>query len=399
MNISDENRLLLCCARTRISEQQRDYINDLVGRDIDWKKLSDSAYEIGLYPILYIHLRDIPNRHSIPKELMKMIKKAYHDTTAINMFFYHELQRIIDACHAREIEVILLKGAVLAKIVYEDIGLRSMSDLDILIKREDVVHMKEIMSNLDYVSVMDKQEDHRHEKHFHLPQYKHREKNIVVEIHLNITEKSICISTEEWWHRAQSSVFFGSKAIIPSPEDMVIHLCLHLYNHGYRHNMLLRGLCDINETLRHYKNEIDTNLLQGMVNDLKIDKHVYSILYLIKTCYRENNDSLEWLKQYHFDLSFIAILRQRLFIGKEQHTSILSGLIKFFKLYSFSERMTFIRQLLFPSLHEMSRRYSVHTSSKKIYLYYLFRPFILLKKYRKNVAAIYRIEDKEEDLQ
>jgi hypothetical protein len=399
MNLSEENRLLLYCAQTSISEQQRADINDLVARPLDWSRVSDSAYQMGLYPLLYIHIKEVQHCHLVPQEFMNRIKKAYHENTARNMLLYHELKRIIRAFRSAGIDAILLKGAALAKIVYEDIGLRSMSDLDILVKQEDVVHIEEIMSSLNYVSVVGQQEEKWDEKHFHLPQYKHRENNTVVEIHRNITEKSIFLDTDQWWKRARPVTIDGCDAYIPSPEDMLIHLCIHLYNHGYVNNIMLRGLCDINETIVHYKDEVNWNLLRNIINKHGIHKQVNSIFYLVREIYDYNDESLQWIEQYDLDFNFLTILKKRLLVIEDDvYTELSPNLLKFLKVSTFTQKTKMLFQKIFPSRDVISKTYSLPSIRKKIYLYHVLHPFLMLVKHGKFIFSVYRIKTDKEDM-
>ena len=60
--------------------------------------------------------------------------------------------------------------------------------------------------------------------------------------------------------------------LVPSPADMLLHLCIHLYNHGYEKGFVLRGLCDISGTVRHYNAEIDRKLLEDEIKKYGMEK-------------------------------------------------------------------------------------------------------------------------------
>jgi hypothetical protein len=56
------------------------------------------------------------------------------------MLLYQELQTVLKTFkfRAASIAVIALKGAFLAELVYENIGLRAIGDVDLLVKKEDL---------------------------------------------------------------------------------------------------------------------------------------------------------------------------------------------------------------------------------------------------------------------
>ena len=85
-----------------------------------------------------------------PQEVMDQLRAAYHGNLARNMYLYAELRRILEALREKDVEVIFLKGAALAKTVYGDIGLRQMSDIDILAKKEDLPKAVELLFHMGY---------------------------------------------------------------------------------------------------------------------------------------------------------------------------------------------------------------------------------------------------------
>ena len=131
MNLTNENRLIVICARTRIAGSQLDELKYFVSRPLDWDRIVESALSQGIAPLLYHNLKNIPETHCIPQRVMAELKKNYYDNIARNMYLYAELARIVKAFHDKGISTILLKGAALAKFVYGDIGLRSMIDIDL----------------------------------------------------------------------------------------------------------------------------------------------------------------------------------------------------------------------------------------------------------------------------
>jgi hypothetical protein len=54
------------------------------------------------------------------------------------MVLYRQLKEILIEFNKNNIPVILLKGAHLAQFVYGNIALRLMSDIDLLVKKEDL---------------------------------------------------------------------------------------------------------------------------------------------------------------------------------------------------------------------------------------------------------------------
>ncbi len=121
------------------------------------------------------------------RNLLTVLAPAYYETLARNTLLLRELARILEAFDAAGIETIVLKGAALAQTVYEDIGLRPMNDIDLLVRPEDVEKAVAIMRRLDYQ--LNAPPEHRRGMwktiHYDYP-LKHRDDGLLVELHWNV---------------------------------------------------------------------------------------------------------------------------------------------------------------------------------------------------------------------
>jgi hypothetical protein len=391
LNLSDENRLLLLCARPKFLENEVDQVKYLISLPLSWNNILDSAFSQGIAPLLYNCLKGIREKGHIPQEVTDKLKKAYHENIARNMYLYAELLRIIKAFGDKGVKVIVLKGAVLAKIVYKDIGLRSMMDIDLLVKKEDLPYAKETMSNLGYVPKMRLlSEEWFTKNHFHLPTYIHREKSLIVEIHWHITGKAFNnINIKQWFERARCTKLDRYQVLTPAPEDMIIHLCLHLYNHGYHSKMILRELCDISETLNHYREEIDWMLFKNEINDYGLHRPVYSILYLAKNFYNSADMPLQdqRIESSYINLKLLKILKERMFIEDDRFSALPGGLIKSLAVNKIGGKLRLLLPIIFPPREVMSKRHLGSSFSKTVYFHYFTRPLKLFFKYGKHLLT------------
>jgi Uncharacterised nucleotidyltransferase len=391
MNTSKENKLQLYCARTKIPEDTQNEVENLVSLPLDWEEVLKSASWHGVAPLLYHNLKGIS---CIPLWVMEQLKRAYHGNMARNMYLYAELRRILERFGEKGLDVIVLKGAALAQTVYGDIALRPMGDIDLLVRKEDLPYAEEIMSTLNYNTDMDSksQEWYRH-NHFHLSPYIHPDKSVVVEIHHHIIDPPFHADIDKWWERARETKIANCKILTPSAEDMLLHLCLHLFNHGYDKS-LLRGLCDISETLRYYEEELNWIKFQDEVSKYGFNKLAYSILYLVKRLQKNNDNSLSWLKPTNvpIDLKLVALLEKRIFTDDGISSTIPGPLVQWIAADKFWDKVKILITRIFPTREVISDRYSISLSSKKLYFYYLVRPYKLFLKYGKFMLEICRLK-------
>jgi hypothetical protein len=114
----------------------------------DWDLFAQMADREGVAPLMYWKLKDSPV--AVPPSTFNFLRSTYYQTLAQNTLMYQELGRILKALDEAGIPVIVLKGAALAATVYEDIGLRPMGDLDLLVRREQIHRIEPVFERLGY---------------------------------------------------------------------------------------------------------------------------------------------------------------------------------------------------------------------------------------------------------
>jgi hypothetical protein len=115
----------------------------------DWKLFSQMAEREGVAPLMYWKLKDSPV--AVPLSTFNLLRSTYYQTLAQNTLMYQELERILTALDEAGIAVIVLKGAALAATVYEDIGLRPMGDLDLLVREEEFQEALDVLLSIGYM--------------------------------------------------------------------------------------------------------------------------------------------------------------------------------------------------------------------------------------------------------
>ncbi len=413
MNLSNENRLLLYCAQTEIPVVIRNKVEDLIKLPpLNWEEVLASASWYGITPLLYKNLNDICEGRFAPCEIMDKLRADYHGNLARNMYIYEELKRLLDAFHENGVDVIILKGAALAKIVYDDIGLRPMGDIDLMVKKEDLPYAEKIMLELGYIFKGNESPEWYRLNHKEIC-YVHSDKNIPVEIHWHISRKSHPTRInvydtgiiKRWWEDAKSIEFLGSKVHILSPEDLIIHLCLHFLKHrfimtrngGFSSRGAFIQMCDVFQTLKYYKDEIDWELFKCKTEKYGIDIPIHTTLYIVEKFMGETDDTLHKVLNVFstasLDNESLQLIEKKILIREDKLNVIPTHFIQSQATYGLKEKSETLRNHIFPNPESISKRYSISLSSKWLYLYYLIRPFSLLLKYGKIIFVIPRIKE------
>ena len=385
MHLSYENELILHCAQVNIPPDKIDRVKKLISRKPNWDKVLSFALSGGIAPLLYNSLKRIRESSLIPPHIMDQLKEAYVQNLARNTYLCIELRRILASFNNEDIDAVVLKGATLAGIVYPDIGLRVFNDLDILVKKNDLPAAEKIMSKLNYATNDSKEiRNYYRKNHHHLAPYIHPEKSTIVEIHWNISPY-IQIDIDDWWNRVREATINDYKALILCPDDMLLHLCLHLFSSGYTGNTL-RGICDIAETLKYYSQAFNWRAIRTQIEKYNISKEVYSILYVSKLLYGNDGNPLNSIDTHNADLSLVSLM-QKMALSQDKTSTVPGSVIKAIAAEHYSEKFDILKRKIFPDRKQMSIRYNVSVYSFRLYFCYLLRIIELCIKYGKAVLA------------
>jgi len=399
MNLSNENRLLLYCAQVEIPQDILNEVKHLTNSPLNWEEVLEAASWHGITSLLYHNLKNI---RKIPREIMNHLKNAYFGNIVRNLYLYSELNRILDKFYKNDIEVIVLKGAALAKTVYRDIGLRPMADIDLMVRRENLPLIWKLMHELNYGLMGNKPPEWYIENHHHL-RYKHMEKPILIEIHWHIADKShpsrirITDTTiiESWWKRSKLLEFEGKKTLILCPEDLLLHLSLHFLKHRFikgrfTSKSALIQLCDIYQTLKHYGDKLDWTGLRSEAEKYKVYELINLTLCIVRDFWGDNKGIFGYaLKDFSLSSSNyrkqLELIKSKILLREDP---LFDGFIPLLKADTFQKKLKVIIRKIFPRSHVLSKKYTVSRSSKKLYLYYFIHPFKLSLKYGKLILRI-----------
>lgn len=245
---TNEHRLLLICARKVLTPSQLEKAGAAIAAGLDWDLLARHAQHHGLAPLLYSHLhRNFPLAVSArPEPRLKLLEAGVR-----NLFLSAALLKILDALQTAGIRALAYKGPVLAVLLYGDIKLREMSDLDILIDRATFPAAREVLVQLGYQSAFRysrKQQEARLRSDCEC-EFSTSDGNLLVDLHWQITAPHLAhrFRFNDLWDRRRT-VTLGQKSIPTfSAEDTALLLAVHGGKHLWER---LSWLADFAESLR-----------------------------------------------------------------------------------------------------------------------------------------------------
>jgi len=250
-----EDELLLCCARTEASPDLAARIRALAASDVDWNYLVLLARRHSIIPLLYRQLE----RHAselVPSADFAKLKLQYQENHARNIVLTDELCRLINLFNDAGIESIPYKGPALALFAYDDLALRRFVDLDVIVKKAEVLRARDLLLADGYVpskSLTLAQQELLLRTQHNL-QFARENRRLLLELHWEVAPHLFASSVQEneLWQNLTTINLNGTELKSLAADDLLFSLCVH----GSRHLWERLGwICDVAELIaRHQLN-------------------------------------------------------------------------------------------------------------------------------------------------
>jgi putative nucleotidyltransferase-like protein len=240
--------LLLACARTAASPRVR----EIAGGEVDWEYLFQLARRHAVVPLLYTQLAQ-QACDLVPVEHLARLKQQYLENSARNTVLTAELCRLIELLAGAGIDAIPYKGPVLALFAYGNVSLRRFVDLDVIVKKTDVLKAREILLRDGYAptkSLSLKQHEVLLRTQHNL-QFSRDHHRLIVELHWEVAPHLFAstVDSDHLWQNLETFELNGVQVKNLSPNDLLFSLCVH----GSRHLWERLGwICDVAELLRRH---------------------------------------------------------------------------------------------------------------------------------------------------
>lgn len=249
---SKEQLFILKCARTFDEDKNNSAVMSLILSNLNWEYILNFSQSHGISPLLYKYLNSCGAKNMIPEQIYEKFRNHYFLTFSKNTRAFDAMGKLIRQFYLEGIDSILLKGSVLAELIYRDIGLRPMDDIDLLIAENKLREVEIIMQENGYNAVQIVKSGYigKLEPRHHLPQFIKDNNIFEIHWHLHNENPDYCISIDDLWKRALPVQINNINVKILRFEDMLLHLCIHLNDHFSYGKVRFTNFCDIAEILR-----------------------------------------------------------------------------------------------------------------------------------------------------
>jgi len=138
----------------------------------EWSALPGLLRPHWIIPLLAWNLRSWPEEFRPPREIVSDFEQGFLQGAAGNLLDGRQIRVILTALQEGGIPALLIKGHALARTVYPDPAVRQSSDIDILVRPEDIPAGAAILEKLGYSCPVQSFDLHRegyHSQNFYPP--------------------------------------------------------------------------------------------------------------------------------------------------------------------------------------------------------------------------------------
>lgn len=251
------NLFLQLCLRGRWDAASLQTAQALSQQDgFDWEDVVQTAQRERVAPLLYSIVR---GWDAVPPRPGQSLLDAYNITARRNLYRLHELATILHRLEEQGVASIVLKGAALAEVIYSNIAVRPMDDLDVLVHRKDVSAALSVLDKLGYAPL--NAQPHAGNVLAYGGETALRKPgplDVMVEIHWSLFNSPYYqhkVSSSWFWETARQAKIGDVFVQILGPEAQLLHLCAHLWLHHGGEGLF--WWFDIATVITFYHDQID----------------------------------------------------------------------------------------------------------------------------------------------
>ena len=351
----------------------------------DWDAVLDLAIRQGAAPLALRGLESL-GADAAPEAIRMRLRQERHATALENLRHYGEFKRIATAFAQDGIALIALKGLHLAELVYRDVSLRPMVDMDILVPARDLERAVARLQGLGYgggealgasaAATMGAKCN---------VGLRHERLGIWLEVHWDIAEPSggRASPVDEIWRRARPGRIGDADVAVMAPELLLLHVSAHLA-FGHKFLFSVRALCDIAEIARAHR-ELDWPLVAGLALRSGWRTGVAAALQLAKRHLDAQipEQALALLGAERLDAELLGDAMEQVFETSEIPAELLTApsLLALGGVDSAAARAAMAWKRIFVPAEELATLYGVPRDAASLPLYYFVRLRDLLRTY------------------
>nr|MBP7276114.1 nucleotidyltransferase family protein [Kiritimatiellia bacterium] len=283
-----------------------------------------------------------------------------------------------------------------AETIYENIALRVMGDLDLMVPKEDALRAFEWVQTLGYRPSTKGNND----AGLNLDRYHHlfqlcREGSFPVELHWTIhhSQRPPILPVEELWKRAEAIRFGQVKLLGLSLEDLLLHIAWHPSGH-HLFEADLRPLCDIDWMLsRTTSSRIQWPVLRETAQRWGWSRGIFLTLRIAHELFHTPIPAAIEKEVAAVPGDFVNGACEHLLLRSDAAGALTLSTLRVWKSPTLAQKVReFFRGWIVPR-GVMAHKYPVNPDSPLVYWYYLVRIRDILRRHGRVSMRLLRGND------
>lgn len=361
--MSPEERILLASLQCSWSESEKMELENAVSKIENWDCFNDRAVDTYLGTTVYVRLVK-QLKLKFPEHVLKVLESMYFQVLVKNTQLIEAYDTLALVFNKHEISHIPLKGIhFLRESFSNDIGIRQLSDIDVLFQPEDAEKVHKCLLELGYRAYLTM--PMRISKLLKNPTpYNYSKDCATLDVHYALNRlESFDISMSEVWKSA-----VNNKSTLEyhlSTEDQLIHLCTHAFLHMKIFDLKQISFLDIVTLLNN--DQVNWELLKNKMSQYRCQEETVSMLFLASRYFNSEVplDIIEPLSEEQKEKrnnQFLLLLREDKTKLKSDHYKMKDRYFQFFHLLSWKDRILFVAFYVFPDKPYLKQVYGNHSN-------------------------------------
>ena len=262
-------------------DYSQNYLNTLphessLDKQLNLDYLFSLALANGVLPLL--KEADLPTKF---EQENSIIKKQ-------NFLMSAQLLHLVYLLKQKDIDILPIKGPLLAQHAYQDISIRPFSDLDILVQIKDLQEVRQILTSLGYENKhpADTMKHPYILKNFSDISFTHPQTGVIIELHWKLIKTASAeLSNIKALFKNSHPVLIQNMELKSLPlEEEFLYLCIHAAKHRFER---IEWMNDLSLLFRKYHTNYDWQRLFVMAKNEKALTHYLLGLKILENDYKQ----------------------------------------------------------------------------------------------------------------
>ncbi len=311
--LSLERQLVLMTA-IEVKEAQGARLEEILNSHLNWADIILQMVTHRTLGMFYYNLKKFKLVDKLEKEMSRLLEANWQVYGERNAYYQKELTDILNAFNEHNVVVPVLKGNLLATMVYPELETRIFNDLDMIMKLDDVVTVTKALEGRGFVQghyddekqvivaasrkekMLQQMVTHELQEFLKISDNKFA-KLVQVDINHDVLWKGNCpykVPTEDLIARALPIDIDGAKGYMLDYIDNIIQLSCHLYKEATLmmwvtdlRDLKIYKFSDLHMYINKFFDKIDWDLLVERIKGYNLDKVVYYNFHYIEMMFGE----------------------------------------------------------------------------------------------------------------